>query len=79
MPDPETIEDCWLEFARRFMPEEASEFQVRDMRRCFYSGAWTMLGLMMTHRDEGPDVLTRRLDEWQRELVEFQRRLGIDR
>ena len=79
MPQPETIADCWEVFARRFMPEEPSEFQVRDMRRCFYSGAGTMLGLMMTHRGEGPEAVAGRLDKWQRELLEFQRRMGIDR
>ena len=40
MPQPEMIAECWEAFARRFMPEEPSEFQVRDMRRCFYNGAW---------------------------------------
>jgi len=35
--------------------------------------------IMMTHRDKAPEVVAGRLDKWQRELMEFQRRMGIDR
>jgi len=80
MAEHETIADCWEAFAHDVVPEGAPDVQVRDMRRCFYNGAFAMLGLMMAIRDRGNvQAGAEQLAVYQRELREFERRIGVDR
>jgi hypothetical protein len=46
-----TINQSWEEYRRHVVPANASEAQVRDMRRTFMAGAYALMGLLHNHDD----------------------------
>ena len=78
MPQPEMIAECWEAFAGGSCLRNHRISRSGTCDGVSTTAQWTMLGLMMTHRSEGPEVVAGRLDNRQHELREFQRRMGID-
>jgi hypothetical protein len=45
------IETEWTEFRTKVIPKDATEVQLREMRRAFFAGAWAYYSLVMSKLD----------------------------
>lgn len=73
-PGPNVIMKCWNEFARKVVPANAPELQVKEMRMAFFAGATALFYELMTTLDpdeEPTNADMRRLAEINREIDAF--------
>jgi len=70
------IEGQWAQFREKVISANASDIQLREMRRAFYAGAWAYYALVMnrlnpTSEPTGDDIqLLAGLDDEMREFGE---------
>ena len=65
------LADKWAEFQERVMPDEASDLQVREMRRAFFGGALVMFNLVTETADQDEDTAVAQLESLRREAVYY--------
>jgi hypothetical protein len=77
-PGVHTIAAAWASLEQNIFADDVTQTQRREMRRAFYAGAATLLGLMMEVLDPSTDDATpgdlARMDGWKVELERF----GVD-
>jgi hypothetical protein len=67
-----TFREEYDEWARRIIPEGASQVQRQEMTSSFYAGAFAMLGLTARIREDAPEEEGARcLEAWRSELVAY--------
>lgn len=70
-----TIEQMWKDYAKA-MPDTASEIQVRETRRAFYSAIRMFSHDMMSLDENMPDDQASEIVKgWEREMSEFYAKL----
>ncbi len=65
------LADKWAEFQERVMPDEASDLQVREMRRAFFGGALVMFGLLTDTAENEEDTAVAQIESIHKEVHDF--------
>ncbi len=67
------IQEAWLDFKRKVIPEDAPNIQLQECRRAFYAGAQSSFSVYVSIGDEvvSEDDGVKILEDLRDELAEF--------
>ena len=66
------VHECWCDFDRGVIPEEAPEVYRKEMRRAFYAGFQGLLCMLVEVADANEDAGCELLNSVRDELEEFK-------
>lgn len=73
------IEDRWKTYRLKVIPLDAPDFQVVEMRRCYYAGAQAVVDMAMRSTAQGQIQAAREMRGFKDEIERFRADVRADR